>query len=67
MSSQYDSVSPGLASEAGVEKPKQMSVSSLTSHFERLSHSISGICFTQYISNRPQIKSNYTLKDFTKF
>ena len=58
MSSQDGSVSPGRASEHGVEKPKQRSVSSLTSHFERLSESNSGICSAQCISNRPQVKSN---------
>ena len=42
MSSQDDLVSPGPASKPEVEIPKQQSVSSLTSHFERLSKSNSG-------------------------
>ena len=49
MSSQDDSVSPGPASEPKVEKPNQQSVSSHTSHYERLSESNSGIWSTQYI------------------
>ena len=42
MSSQDESVSQGPASEPEVEIPKQRSVSSLRSHFERLSMSNSG-------------------------
>ena len=49
MSSQDYSDTLGPASEHGVEKPNQQSVSSLTSHYERLSESNSGICSTQYI------------------
>ena len=51
MSSQDYSDSLGPALEHGIEKPNQQSVSSLTSHYERLSESNSGIWSTQYIPN----------------
>ena len=43
MSSKDYSDSLGPTSEHGVKKPNQQSVSSLTSHYERLSESDSGI------------------------
>ena len=49
MSSKDYSDSIGPTSELGVEKPNQQSVSSLTSHYERLSESNSGIWSTQNI------------------